>query len=695
MLSPKNQSLASNLRTASRIEEAASPPLLPMPARPTPLSLRAALEARLPDLEARLQMFPWLGACSLELSGERGMVAHLFPFTSHLDSRLPLAEQALRTRLAGLVPLEIVVHPISAEATGKPVEIPEHHVVVFSSEKDVPLPRHLRQRIERARDPIPGKRVPSNSELFNDANRTLPSEVELLRPLRFRLTLEGGVFDMVVLKLFVPEHKEAALIAWRREYEERHGVRVVFDRSNVHSGVAEQLRSWAGSDELLTDQHVTQIDHAIQAIAGSVPRAPREVQYPPHLIERRDTPLFAIDPTGTCDPEDLVGARRLPGGKIELVTAFIDITPFVKPGDPLDRYAQRIGATVYGSEEIIPTLGKETAFSLAAFRQDEPRAAWVVRQVVDEDGAIESSQVTHELVRAQISISPSIVGRLLQLDPDGNPELVALEEATARLYGRRLAERRFERIEGEGIGARIVSVSMISAKSAMARFLEEHGIPAIYKVHVPPNLEVKRHLVSRIESAGIPVTVDELNHPLQLAGILESLEDKRQHSVVKELLSVFLTRSRFDVKNFGHYALGVDAYIEIKPRDAAGIANQFQLAALLDGAPPLSFDEMERRAARRRRQMHERAAIGRRLRFYERLRERLGEVGRVWTGEVREVHPDHLLQEVHGFTRWAVAVPSDSRTLDGIAAGQQLTGRLVGFSVRRGRFQFALDGTSN
>lgn len=696
---PKNYPFCNISFNASKLNQNISPDTFALSQQPgAELSTKDLLKALL------AQSIPgWINSCHLALETDE-VVIHLSPKTSVLDRRFKFLQDDLRQKLRPLINVRFAIHPPQENVKKKLSKIDKSKL--FSIEPTEETQAALSARISAKvatslssnslREDLQRQSRICNEDLFSDVTKTLPLEVELLRPLRYVIPLDGGSFDFLVLKLAVPPNKEASLQRWRNQFEERNKVSVLIERASAFSGVKNQLRKWSGNKELITHEHIPSINRYLNGVFGKPPSAPHQPLTREGLVDLTHLPLVAIDSLDTLAREDLVYAEPSHlNDHVRLTVAFIDVTPFIRPGCYIDRYAERVGSSVYGSHSCIPTLGTEIAYGAASFLTDQPRSAWVVDMHIDPSGQISQSEVAHAKVASRMHLAPEQVNQMLLVEDSCPLVFHYLQIAASRLHTKRRNKKQIMLVQGDGLGGAIVGESMLAGKSALANFLLSKKTPAIFKVHNPPTPQRKQDLTRQIAACGIAVKETDFDEPRQFAGILQALEKKYQspqaQHTLREVLDVFLTRSRYDTQNRGHYGIGVDAYIEIKPRDAAGIPNQYQLLHLFDRhAPLLPLRELEHRASRRNRQSNERSSIEYQLRFYERIKENLTHCGKQFVAKVREIHSDRLLVEVNGFTKWGF-VQSDSHSRHRpFSVGQDISVTLKGFSIERMRFLFGL-----
>jgi len=232
---------------------------------------------------------------------------------------------------------------------------------------------------------------------------------------------------------------------------------------------------------------------------------------------------------------------------------------------------------------------------------------------------------------------------------------------------------------------------MIHAKTALGRFVEhEIKIPVIYRVHQVPSRRVLQGLANELGGFGIDADLSDFESGLRSARIWERLQDSanpRARDLLNVLLDTFLLRSQYSAKNVGHFGLRVDAYLEPKPRDAAGLTDQLQLDAFCSGTELMSEDEISRRASHFNEQRWRRDERQYNLRFYEMLIRRLLSCGDMFLGEVARINSNDLYVRVEGFPRWGVV---QHKVKDYLRTGDNLALRLDGFNLERSRFEFSV-----
>jgi hypothetical protein len=270
--------------------------------------------------------------------------------------------------------------------------------------------------------------------------------------------------------------------------------------------------------------------------------------------------------------------------------------------------------------------------------------------------------------------------------------LAALADAARILERRRTAKPSLLRIEGDDAASKVLAEIMIESKRILAQYLGQYSkAPTIYRVHNKPSAQIVAGFVDKLGALGIPANVEDFDKPGDFAGILRSLEDRNSpeaQALLNSLIDTYLLRSQYSTQNEGHFGLRLDGYLEIKPRDASGLANQYQLAALFEKREPLSGKEMVRRASALNEKRWRRDELNYKLRFLEMLHDRLEHVNnKGFFGKVAQDGGRPYI-EVEGFSKWGLL---HGRIPDApLTKGAPVVVTLKGFHLRYMRFIFEL-----
>ncbi len=247
----------------------------------------------------------------------------------------------------------------------------------------------------------------------------------------------------------------------------------------------------------------------------------------PGRRDLREEPTFTIDPASAQDFDDAISAVAEDDDRWRIWVHIADVSAYVLPGSLVDREAYRRGCSVYvpGTvEPMLPTALSNQACSLAP---GQDRLAVTVEFTVSE-GQVGRAAFYRSVIRSDARLQYEQVDRVFAgaeraLDPWAEP-LAAARGAASTLEAARTAqgalvldsseepEFEFDRA-GNAVGVepveqteshRLIEHLMIAANEQVARVLEEHRVPALYRVHERPDAAAVERLIDQLASLDVP-----------------------------------------------------------------------------------------------------------------------------------------------------------------------------------------------
>ena len=429
------------------------------------------------------------------------------------------------------------------------------------------------------------------------------------------------------------------------------------------------------------------IPHAFPAnvLAEAAERAQEKVAALPEdeLSEREDfrgLPIVTIDGETARDFDDAVLVRPLANGNTELQVHVADVSWYVRPGSALDTEARVRGTSVYFPDRAVPMLPHALSSGMCSLLPNEDRLVLSCVMEIDERGEIVGYRVGEGLIRSVmrmtytnvqhcINASPEkqglgISGRGLgSVTPEPTAEDIAERERLAAensllpaAFDRmlelalRLNAKRARRgsidfdlpepvvefdpdgnmkaiVRSErGWSHRLIEEFMLSANECVATWLEQKGIPSIYRIHEMPdpkrivdfeetasqfghtlgigNLPVRkltmkadRRDTQRRSARGkdtrgaptheipdrIPVT------PQMYQRLVKRISGHPEERILAYLMLRSLKQARYAEKNEGHFALASPSYTHFTSpirRYPDLIVHRLLRAMLRSGADP-------------------------------------------------------------------------------------------------------------
>jgi ribonuclease R len=309
---------------------------------------------------------------------------------------------------------------------------------------------------------------------------------------------------------------------------------------------------------------------------------------PETRTDLRQIPLVTIDPEDARDHDDAVWAApdedpKNPGG-FRLLVAIADVAHYVRPGDALDREAEKRGNSAYFPDRVVPMLPEAISNDLCSLKPDVDRPCMAVEMIIDPEGKMLRHRFMRGLMRSAARMSYGQV----QAARDGRPDEVTaplLEPVIAPLYAgfaalmaartRRgtldldLPERRVtlrdgtvERIEPRVRldSHRLVEEYMIAANVAAAETLEAKRLPCMYRVHPPPDPVKVEALREFAGSLGLSLARGQVIRPAVFARLLEQARDTPYAAMINELVLRSQSQAVYSPENVGHFGLALRRY---------------------------------------------------------------------------------------------------------------------------------------
>lgn len=335
----------------------------------------------------------------------------------------------------------------------------------------------------------------------------------------------------------------------------------------------------------------------------------------------RNLPIVTIDGETARDFDDavLVTERVDSQGDMgyELQVHIADVAEYVTAGGAIDREARLRGTSVYFPDRAIPMLPHELSSEICSLRPREDRLVLSCIMQLDSLGRIESYEIVEGVIRSAARMTYTEVHAILEGDIDTRAEYAALVPEFERM--RRLAmlmnSRREERgsidfdlpepvIEFDEQGQmrgitraertwanRLIEEFMLAANECVATWIEDLGVPSLYRIHEKPEprrvvqfeelaasfgyslglgpLPVKRMQTrgERREMHGRgrnprqhEVPEDIAVTPRMFQKLAAKIEGKPEERILSYLMLRSLMQARYSETNEGHFALAAPTY---------------------------------------------------------------------------------------------------------------------------------------
>jgi ribonuclease R len=331
----------------------------------------------------------------------------------------------------------------------------------------------------------------------------------------------------------------------------------------------------------------------------------------------RDLPIVTIDGETAKDFDDAVLVTERADGTYELQVHIADVSEYVREGTDLDLEARLRGTSVYFPDRAIPMLPQELSTNICSLRPGEDRLVLSCIMQLSADGRIRSYEIVEGVIRSTARMTYTAVHAILEGEAETPARYTAHVPHFERMksLAEKMNQRRRQRgsidfdlpepvIEFDEHGTmrgitraertwanRLIEEFMLAANECVATWLEDLGVPSLYRIHEKPEprrvvqfeelaasfgytlglgaLPVKRVHTrqERREAYGRgqnarshEVPEDIAVTPRMYQKLAARIEGKPEERILSYLMLRSLRQARYSEINEGHFALAAPTY---------------------------------------------------------------------------------------------------------------------------------------
>jgi len=300
--------------------------------------------------------------------------------------------------------------------------------------------------------------------------------------------------------------------------------------------------------------------------------------------ELRDVDLMTIDGADARDFDDAVYCKKTENGW-RLLVAIADVANYVSIGSALDREALNRGTSVYFPDRVVPMLPEVLSNGLCSLNPDVDRLCMVCDMRVGTSGKVTKATFFEGVMKSKARLTYSQVGDFLSGESKTSVpkalqgslrDLHDLYKAFAKARKRRgaieidLPQTKFKLNEDGEIDRievvprndahRLIEECMIAANVEAAKFLKQHRIPGLYRVHPKPDPDRFDELRLYLLSLGLKVPHPDHVEPRHFSALIEQVKDRPDSAAITMAMLRSLTHAEYSPVNTGHFGLALDAY---------------------------------------------------------------------------------------------------------------------------------------
>lgn len=293
--------------------------------------------------------------------------------------------------------------------------------------------------------------------------------------------------------------------------------------------------------------------------------------------------LITIDGKTAKDFDDAVYVEKSKQG-FRLIVGIADVSHYVKPGSALDEEAYERGTSTYFPGFVAPMLPEALSNELCSLKPNVERLSFVCEMQISFDGDLTNFRFYEAVIRSHARVT---YGEAQEVIDGHTPESLRHVEKQIRMAGE-LAEilmrRRFRNgslnleipettievdsgghpvdiLRAERLFAhRLIEELMLITNVATAKFLHQHNIPGLYRVHEEPKPEAIETLEAFLGGFGHHRQFGKKNLQKRLTEMLEEFKGKPQEVVLSILTLRSMNQAKYSPENIGHFGLNFDFY---------------------------------------------------------------------------------------------------------------------------------------
>ncbi|WP_370979894.1 ribonuclease R [Agaribacterium sp. ZY112] len=329
------------------------------------------------------------------------------------------------------------------------------------------------------------------------------------------------------------------------------------------------------------------VDKQLESMSAEVKEADKA-----NRVDLRDLSFVTIDGEDARDFDDAVYCETKSSGGWRLYVAIADVSHYVELGSALDEEAQKRATSVYFPRQVVPMLPELLSNGLCSLNPLVDRLCMVCEMTISASGRVSGYKFYEALMHSKARLTYTEVGKVLE-ERAGKaggtptrtklkallPGLDCLHDLYLCLHGARAqrgaiefetVETRIEFDEERKIkqivpvhrndAHRLIEECMLAANVCAAKFLEQHKLPALYRVHEPPKAEKLELLHSYLAELGLSMPARRVVQPADYQDVMQQAKGRSDAHLIQTVMLRSMNQAVYQPDNLGHFGLAYKAY---------------------------------------------------------------------------------------------------------------------------------------
>jgi len=300
----------------------------------------------------------------------------------------------------------------------------------------------------------------------------------------------------------------------------------------------------------------------------------------------REILTFTIDPVDAKDFDDAISFRTLKNGMFEIGVHIADVSHYVEPETPLDKFAYQKATSVYLPDRVNPMLPEHISNVLCSLRPNEDKLTFSAIFQMNAKAEVKEYWLGRTVIHSDRRYTYEEAQDIIETKAGDNAEVVLiLNDLAQKMRKKRFTkgainfssqEVRFKLDEkGDPIGIVVKeskeSHQLIEEFMLLAnRYVAEHiskvkvkskPLPFPYRVHDTPDHEKLLPFIAFANKFGHKF---DASSPEAIAvsfnQLLKDANGKPEQHVLEQLGIRTMAKAKYTIENIGHYGLGFIHY---------------------------------------------------------------------------------------------------------------------------------------
>lgn len=295
-----------------------------------------------------------------------------------------------------------------------------------------------------------------------------------------------------------------------------------------------------------------------------------------------------IDGEHARDFDDAISIERLSNGHYWLGVHIADVSHYVSEGSALDQEGYDRATSVYFPDRAVHMFPAELATGVCSLNPRVDRLVQSCLMEIDKSGSVVRYEFHDGVINTAARMTYTDVNAMLTARPpeliDRHRTLVPHFELMQELFHILNARRRrrgsidFDLPEPEvildeaglveaiveaerNIAHKLIEEFMLLANETVASYLEERGMPTLYRVHEEPDVLKVEQFEEFISGFGHSLAAPPgAVRPRNFQKLLERLRGTPEERPVAFLMLRTMQKARYAPQNLGHFGLAADSY---------------------------------------------------------------------------------------------------------------------------------------